>query len=174
MNSYLNENELKLIGLAGYGKNVLISRNVNFYNSEKITLGNNVRIDDFCILSGKITIGSNVHIAAYCQMVGTYGITISNFSGLSSHVTIYSASDDYDGVLLTNPMNNPNPPGGPVYLGEYVIIGSHSVILPRITINDGVAVGALSLVNKDIPAWKIVQGIPVRILKDRTIKDKNI
>ena len=174
MNSYYKENDLKLIGLAGYGSNVLISHKTSFYSPEKITIGDNVRIDDFCILSGKITLGSNVHIAAYCQLVGTYGITISNFSGLSSHVTIYSASDDYDGVLLTNPMNNPNPPGGPVFLGEYVIIGSHTVILPNVTINDGVAVGALSLVNKDIPAWKIAQGMPIRIFKDRIIKDTKV
>jgi acetyltransferase-like isoleucine patch superfamily enzyme len=169
MNSFIDENSLKSIGFASCGKNVLISSKVSFYDAKKITIGDNVRIDDFCILSGNITLGSNVHISAFCQLVGRYGITISNFSGLSSHVSIYSASDEYNGVLLTNPMNNPNPSGGPVHLGEYVIIGSHSVILPRVTINEGAAIGALSLVHKDIPAWKIAAGRPARVFMDRTI-----
>ena len=44
-------------------------------------------------------------------------------------------------LFIAHPMNNPNPPGWPVYIGEYVIIGSHSGILPCVTVNDGVAVG---------------------------------
>ena len=62
--SFYNEEELKEIGLKVYGKNVLISRNATIYGADKISIGDNVRIDDFCILSGNISLGSYIHIAA--------------------------------------------------------------------------------------------------------------
>ena len=53
MNSFYSKEELKEIGFKKYGENVLISRKTSIYNPEKIIIGNNVRIDDFCILSRK-------------------------------------------------------------------------------------------------------------------------
>ena len=67
MSSYFTEKELGMLKLARIGRNVLISRKASIYGSENIEIGENVRIDDFCILSGKIKLGNNVHIAS-----GTY------------------------------------------------------------------------------------------------------
>lgn len=50
MTSFYSEEELRSIGLKSYGKNVLISRFARIYGAESISIGNNVRIDDFCIL----------------------------------------------------------------------------------------------------------------------------
>ena len=52
--SFLSESELKTIGFLKYGTNVLVSRKASIYNPEQIVLGDNIRIDDFCILSGNI------------------------------------------------------------------------------------------------------------------------
>ena len=80
--SFYTEEEVNNIGLKSCGRNVLISRKASIYSPESISVADNVRIDDFCILSGKINIGRYVHIAAYCALyAGTYGITIGNFSG---------------------------------------------------------------------------------------------
>ncbi len=47
----------------------------------------------------------------------------------------------------------------PVVLGEHVIVGAGSVILPGVTIGQGAAVGALTLVRKDdVPPFTIVAG----------------
>ena len=64
MTSFYSEEELKSLGLKHYGKNVLISRKCSIYSAESISIGNHVRIDDFCILSGEITIGDYCHISA--------------------------------------------------------------------------------------------------------------
>jgi hypothetical protein len=82
-NSFYCENELKSLGLKSFGKNVLISRKASIYSPELITLGNSVRIDDFCILSGNISLGSYIHISAYSALFGKYGIKMNDFSGLS-------------------------------------------------------------------------------------------
>ena len=51
MNSFLTKIELQKIGFKYLGENTKISRLANFYSPSKISIGNNVRIDDFCILS---------------------------------------------------------------------------------------------------------------------------
>ena len=71
-NSFYTEAELERIGFASIGKNVLLSRKVSVYSASTISIGNNVRIDDFCILSGSISIGSFVHISAYVFMQKAY------------------------------------------------------------------------------------------------------
>jgi galactoside O-acetyltransferase len=54
-----------------------------------------------------------------------------------------------------------------VFLGRHVIVGSGSVILPGVTLEDGVAVGALSLVTKDCEAFGVYAGNPARRIKER-------
>ena len=104
MIGYYSDLELQDLGLKIYGSNVLISKKVSIYNTSKISIGDNVRIDDFVVLSGKITIGSHIHISSFCSISGgENGVVISDFCGLSSHVRIFSSSDDYSGETLTNP-----------------------------------------------------------------------
>jgi carbonic anhydrase/acetyltransferase-like protein (isoleucine patch superfamily) len=79
---------------------------VSVYLPELISIGNNVRIDDFVMLSGDIALGNNIHIIPYGALIrgaGGAGIVTGNYSGLSSRVTIYSISDDYSGEFMTNP-----------------------------------------------------------------------
>ncbi|PTV96833.1 galactoside O-acetyltransferase [Halanaerobium saccharolyticum] len=170
MSNYYTKRELKKLGLNSYGENVLISKKASIYSPEKITLGNNVRIDDFCILSGNISIGNYVHIAPFCGLFGRFGIEIGDYSTTSSKVMIYSNSDDYSGESLVNPMipgKYKNLETGKVIIEKHFIIGSGSVILPGVNIETGVAVGALSLVKKDLSSWGIYSGVPVKKIKDR-------
>lgn len=171
MNSFYSETELAELGLKSYGKNVLISKKCSIYAPEKISVGDNVRIDDFCILSGNVTIGNNVHISAYSALYGTQGIEFKDNSGCSARTTIYSAMDDFSGDYLIGPMHSEDTThvtGGKVTIGKYVQLGAHCLVFPNVTIHDGSAVGALSLVTKDIPEWSIYVGIPAKKLRDRS------
>ncbi len=76
MNSFYSKLELDQIGFNKIGNNVLIIRKCSIYSPEFISIGNNVRIDDFCILSGKINLGSQIHIAAFCGLYESKGIYI--------------------------------------------------------------------------------------------------
>lgn len=169
--SFYSEEELKEIGLKSYGKNVLISRNATIYGADKINIGDNVRIDDFCILSGNITLGSYIHIAAYCGLFGgEAGIIMEDFTTLSSRCAVYGVSDDYSGAALTNPMlpdKFRNVMEGAVTIKKHSIIGTGSSILPNVTIGEGCSVGSMSLVNKSIDAWGIYVGIPCKRIKER-------
>lgn len=176
MNSFFTNDELKTIGLKSFGENVLISKKASIYMPESISIKNDVRIDDFCCIVGGnvgINIGSNVHIAFFCIIIGNGGVNINDFAGLSSRVSIYSATDDYSGLSLTNPTipdKYKNVIEGPVELGRHVIIGTNSTILPNVKIGEGCSVGANSLVTKNLADWGIYVGTPVKKIKDRSRK----
>lgn len=169
----LSRDVVEKMGFASIGENVNISERASFYNTANIALGSNVRIDDFCVFSagvGGISIGNYVHIAVGCTLIGAGKITIADFSTLSSRVAIYSSNDDYSGTTMTNPTVSNQYTGvihADVFLGKHVIIGSGSVILPGITIESGVAVGALSLIKKDCKEFGIYAGNPAVRIKER-------
>ena len=170
MTSFYTEKELAELGLKKYGKNVLISRKCSIYSPEKISICDNVRIDDFCILSGDITLGSNIHIAAYCALYGAFGIEMEDYSGLSPRCTVFSATDDFSGNFLLGPnipKEKTNVTGGKVWFKKFANIGANCVILPNVILNEGVAVGAMSLINKNLQEWSIYAGIPVKRYTER-------
>lgn len=71
MDSFYTREELLAIGFASVGENVLVSRKTSIYGAENMNIGNNVRIDDFCFLSGKITLGNYIHIATATLLYGS-------------------------------------------------------------------------------------------------------
>lgn len=171
--SFIDREDLESMGFKSIGKNVLISRFARFYNIEDIELGDNVRIDDFCLLSGKIKLGSYIHISAYSALYGRFGIEMDDYSGLSPRCTIFSATDDFSGDFLIGPMVDPkytNVTGGPVCIGKYSQLGCGCIVLPNVIIAEGVAVGAMSLITHNLEAWKIYKGIPANYYKERSKK----
>jgi acetyltransferase-like isoleucine patch superfamily enzyme len=174
LNSFYSNNELKQLGIGRIGENVLISRKVSIYLPENIHIGSNVRIDDFCILSGKIQIGNYVHIAAYTALYGgEQGIIIKDFANISSKITIYSISDDYSGMTMTNPMipiKYKNIQSEQVIIEKHVILGSGCVVLPGTILREGSSFGAMTLINRSSEPWSINVGIPFRKVKDRSKK----
>lgn len=168
--SFYTEQELSQLGLKSYGKDVLISRYARLYSPETISVGNHVRIDDFCILSGEITIGSHVHISAYCALYGAMGITMHDYTGISAHSIIYSAMDDFSGEYLIGPMSpkgTTNVQGGRVILERFVQIGAQCTIFPNVIIAEGCIIGAMSLCKDNTLPWIIYGGVPVQPLKER-------
>lgn len=167
------EKELADMGIR-FGNNVQIHRTVLFFG-ENVQIGSNVRIDCYSVITSDhpVIIGSHIHIGAGGHIFGTAGVNIHDFSNLSSRCSIFSTSDDY----IEGYMTNPTVPDefkqvtcAPVRIEKHVIIGCGSVVMPGITIGTGASVGALSLVNKDVPAFQIVGGIPIRPIGQR---DKN-
>lgn len=170
----LTQQQIKSIGFATVGNNVSISDKASFYGASRISIGSNVRIDDFCVISagaGGVNIGNNIHIAIYTSLIGAALIKLDDFCNISSRVSIYSSSDDYSGLSMTNPTVSDEfkmVKNAPVHLCKHVIVGSGSVILPGVTLEEGVAVGALSLVSNSCSAFGIYAGIPARFIKDRS------
>ncbi len=174
MDSFLSKDEIEKIGFKSVGKNVKISSKASIYSPAEIQIGNNVRIDDFCILSGKILLGSFIHIAAYSALYGSAkGITIDDYVNISSRVCIYAISDDYSGESMTNPMvpdEFKQLISEPVHIKKHVIIGSTSVVMPGVVLEEGGCFGAFSFINKNTQSWGKYVGIPVKRIGERSKK----
>ena len=172
----LDRRAVESIGFRTVGVNVHISERASFYGASRISIGNNVRIDDFCVLSagaGGIVIGNYVHVAVYTSLIGRGQIRLHDFANISSRVSIYSSSDDYSGATMTNPMVPEAFTGvihADVCVGRHVIIGSGCVVLPGVTLEEGVAIGALSLVRSDCAAFGVYAGVPAKLVHQRKRK----
>jgi acetyltransferase-like isoleucine patch superfamily enzyme len=170
---YYHSEELRRFGFKSIGENVAIAKACNIVGLQNIEIGDNVRIDAYCSLiaaNGFIRLGSYIHIGGYCHFAGRGGITMGDFSGLSQRTSIYSASDDYSGRHMTNPMvpaHLTRAKVAPVAIGRHAIVGSGSVILPGVELAEGVAVGALALVTHSQPEWTVCAGNPARVLRQR-------
>jgi len=122
-------------------------------------------------MGGKRTIiGSFVHVASFVSVLGGGEFYIEDFAGLSSGTRVYTGDDDYSGGNLTGPTipyRYRLPVRSFVRVKKHAIIGANSVILPGVTIGEGAAVGANSLVKRDCKPWTVYGGSPVREIKRR-------
>jgi galactoside O-acetyltransferase len=157
------------------GECVTIWPQAKIVNPATIDLYSSIIIDDFVFLnSGSQTeIGCFVHIGSFTSITGGGRFFMGDFSGLSGGVRIYTGNEDYNGGCLTNP-TVPEPyrvaTRSFVRIEKHSIVGTNSVILPGVTIHEGVAVGAGSVVTKDCEPWTVYAGSPARPIKAR---DKN-
>ena len=170
--AYLTHIELEKMNFKKLGTNVKISSKASIYDTEKMEIGDNSRVDDFCVISGLIRLGCNVHIAPMCLLAGgRRGIFMEDFSALAYGVKVFTQTDDYSGKYLTNPTvpsQYTKPIGRAIYIGKHVIVGTNSVLLPGCKIEEGVSVGAISLVQGTLKKWKIYSGMPAIELRERS------
>ena len=94
----------------------------------------------------------NTDIGAFNYINAKYGVEIQENVQIGSHCSIYSEST----------IDNKN---GKIIIKKNAKIGSHSIIMPGITIGENSIIGAFSFVNKSIPDNVIALGIPIKILR---------
>jgi dTDP-4-amino-4,6-dideoxy-D-glucose acyltransferase len=174
VSDFLSDKELAELGLGDYGERVRISRHALLLGREHIRVGSDSRIDAFCVLVGSplgMSIGSHVHLSCYVSILGGDRVTIEDFCTVSVRCSLFTSNDDYSGQGLANPTvpdEYRQVEKGPVHLKQHCIVGSGSVILPNVTIGQSAAVGALSLVKKDVDDFAIVAGAPARRVGTRS------
>lgn len=155
------------------GKGCIIGKTVRIRKPEECIIGDGTIIDDFTYISCTVEIGNNCHIASNVAISGGKGkFTMGNRSTLSNNCTVHCASSDYTKFS----MDLPSMPlelqyGGTIeniYIGDEVVIGAHSCILPGVILPNGVACGAYTLVKKQFYEPNTLYiGIPARKFKER-------
>lgn len=172
--AYLSEFELNQLGFKYLGKNIKISDKAAIYNHDQIEIGDNSRIDDFCIISGKVSIGKYCHITPMCLIAGGEpGVIIEDYSTCAYGVKIFSQSDDYTGESMTNsliPKKYKREIFQQVVVEKYTIIGAGSIIMPGVKLAEGSSIGAMTLVVNSTLPWSINVGIPSKFIKSRSKK----
>ena len=103
----------------------------------------------------KFTLGYRTDIGAFSYINAQNGVIIEDFVQIGSHCSIYSVST----------IDNKH---GEVRLKKGCRIGTHSVIMPGVTIGEGSIVGAFSFVNADIPDGVLAYGVPAKVVRALT------
>lgn len=156
MKNYLKYSELKKIGFKKIGKGCQISKLAFFYNPKKISIGDNVRIDDFVIFSTsnkEIKVRNNVTIGRSCHINGSGGVELYKNVILSTFVTLHSSSHNY---------RNPNKKIklGSISIFENSILGSNSIVIGPCKMKKNSSLGSLSLLKRDTEENSLYAGIP--------------
>ena len=171
---YYSSDELRAFNFARVGEGSAIARNCTIVGLENIAIGDHVRIDGYCSIiaaSGSVRIGNHVQIGIGCVLGARGGIELGDYSSLSHGVRILTAVDDFGGRHMTNstlPADVLGVKAAPVRIGRYVPVGAGTLILPGVVVEEGAAVGAMSLVDQRLTGWTIWAGNPVRAAGERS------
>jgi acetyltransferase-like isoleucine patch superfamily enzyme len=130
--------------LGRFGKGTGVQRGCRFLNGRKVELGDRNVINFGCLFDGRIyriSTGSDVSIGPEASI-----LTLGH-DPQSPHFEIR---------------------GGDVRIGDYVWIGHRAIILPGVSIGEGVVVAAGAVVSRDVAPYAIVAGVPARTIGERT------
>ena len=99
-----------------------------------------------------LKLGYKTDIGAFTYINAKNGVVIEDFVQIGSHCSLYSESTIDSKV-------------GQIILKKNCKIGSHSVIMPGVTIGENAVIGAFSFVNRDVPDNVVAAGVPVKVIK---------
>ena len=100
-----------------------------------------------------LKLGNKTDIGAFTYINALHGVEIGDNVQVGSHCSIYSIST----------IDNKK---GKVVIKESACLGSHSIVMPGVTIGKNSIIGAFSFVNKDIPDNVIAVGVPAKVIKE--------
>lgn len=154
------------------GNNVIIGKTVRIRYPELVEIGDNVIIDDFTYISTELRLHSYVHIASGCKLIGgkLSMIEMYDFATLSPNVVLVAGSDDYiSGIAgpFVGMEYKAQAEIGKILINKHCIVGAGSIVLPNSILEEGSAVGALSLVKGTMEKYSLYAGIPARIVCQR-------
>lgn len=136
---------------AGFGNNVIINPPFSFRPLKNITIGDNVGIGSYASLStpkARIIIKGNSAIAHH------FSIHTGNHARIVGH--------------FVTEINDSNKPGGydkDVIIEKDVWIGANVTILSGVHVGRGATIAAGAVVNRDVPPYSIVGGVPSKVIK---------
>jgi acetyltransferase-like isoleucine patch superfamily enzyme len=105
-----------------------------------------------------LKLGNYVDIGAFTYINAKKGVIIEDYVQIGSHCSLYTLS------TIDNKQ-------GKIILKRNCRIGTHSVIMPGVTIGKNTVIGAFSFVNTDIPENTIAYGVPAKIKRKLTKKE---
>jgi galactoside O-acetyltransferase len=176
------------------GKNLVIDVGVSISGTELISVGDDVFIDKYCIIStgknligeihrkknesflneeGEIHIGNNIHIAQFCILMGYGGLVIENNCVLSADCKIYTLTNtaynptNRSEIVSLMPYNQSHFLLSPIILKRNVWLGLNSIIMPGITVGENSFIVSNSLLLSSFPNNSYINGQPAEKIKNR-------
>jgi acetyltransferase-like isoleucine patch superfamily enzyme len=151
------------------GPDCVFETGVLVFHPENITLGANVYVGHYAILKGyyknELSIGDGTWIGQQCFFHGAGGLTIGRNVGIGPGVKIITSVHEEAGRGI--PVLHAPVTFAPVVIEDDVDLGVNSIVLPGVTVGRGAIVGAGAVVNRDVPPYAIVAGVPAKVIRMR-------
>jgi len=178
--------------LGSCGRNVVFGQNVVLRHPHKIHVGDDVVIDDNCLIDAKgesnagIRIGSGVFIGRNSILSCKNGdIELANGANVGFNCEIFSASrvriganvlmaaysyvigGDHDFSDASRPVLEQTRRSAGVSVGDGAWIGAGAKILDGVNVGEGAIIGAAAVVREDVEPRAVAVGIPARVVSTR-------
>jgi acetyltransferase-like isoleucine patch superfamily enzyme len=178
--------------LGACGRNVIFGQNVVLRHPHKIRIGDNVVIDDNCLLDAKgesnhgITIGNGVFIGRNSILSCKNGdIELADGANIGFNCELFSASrvsvgrdtllaaycyligGDHDFSDVSRPVIEQGRKSEGVTVGAGAWLGAGAKLLDGVHVGDGAVIGAGAVVRNDVPASAIAVGMPAKVVGQR-------
>lgn len=179
------------------GRGVIFGRNLTIRNARNMTLGDQVVIDDDCVLDARgageegVVIGARVIVNRGVSIQAKVGpIFIGEESDIGMHSVLHSQGGIHIGrqVVLGGggkvgggifQTHRSDAEGGdereqarfsegPVRINEKCLVGMGSIFLDAVTVGAGAIIGAGSVVNRDLPPYSVAAGVPAKVIRERS------
>jgi acetyltransferase-like isoleucine patch superfamily enzyme len=174
------------------GKDVNFGRNITIRHPHKITIGNNVVIDDNCMLDakgttnkgieikngvfigrntilvckdGNITIEENTNISYNSELCSANDLNIGKNSLISAYVFFVAGDHTYN--ITDKPIIEQAGRSQGINVGENCWFGVKSTVFDGVNIGNDSIIGASAVINSDIPPFSVAVGIPAKVIKSR-------
>jgi len=180
--------------LGGCGRNVVFGQNVVLRHPHKIHVGDDVVVDDNCLLDAKgetnrgIRIGNGVFVGRNTILSCKNGdIELADGANLGFNCEVFSASrvtigarvlvaaycyvigGDHDFADGERPVLDQERRSAGVTIGDGAWLGAGATILDGVSVGPHAIVGAGAVVRTDIPAHAVAVGIPARVVSTRAL-----
>jgi len=174
------------------GRGLILGRNVVIRHPQRIVLGDNVTIDDNCVLDGRgddeagivagdeviinrncmlqakggrIELGARTNLGSNCVVVSTAGVRIGEAALFAGGCYVSAGAYRVEGTGAV--MDQPAYSAGPISIGAGCWIGTCAVVLDAVSVGAGAVIGAGAVVHRDVPPAAIAAGVPARVLRMR-------
>ena len=179
--------------LGSCGRNVIFGQNVVLRHPHKIHIGNDVVIDDNCLVdakgesnrgirigdgvfigrntilsckNGDIELGDHANIGFNCELFSASRVTVGSSALLAAYT--YVIGGDHDFSDPSKPVLDQTRTSAGVAIGPGAWVGAGAKILDGVTVGHHAVIGAGAVVRADVPAHAVAVGVPARIVSSRT------
>jgi len=174
------------------GKGVSFGKSITVRHPHKITIEDNVVIDDYCVLdakgldnngitlgknifigrnsilsckNGDISIGDNVVVGFNCEIFSGSKVAIGENTLIAAYVYITGGGHDYSRVDI--PVSEQEKTFYGIKVERNCWIGAGAIVFDGVTIGNDTIIGAGAVVSKDIPPYSIASGVPAKVTRSR-------
>lgn len=167
INAWLDQNTHLRSDFLECAGNAFVAADVHISDPSTVKLGEGSAIYRGCTLltgPGSFVLSDGAHLAG---SVYINALQSSIFIGVGTAIGPFSTLLSYSNAVLPGKTIAESRTSGQVHIGDDVFIGAGVVVLPGITIGDHAVIGAGSVVNRDVPKWAMVAGVPAKIIGRR-------